>query len=380
MNQNSVDNSEDKLNVTEMLSDETLQNVVAYQQENGNNVPLHVLGTNKGSTLYKALKSSGMINADGTVNAAELVNAYQQRSDNQNSGLQGAVKDGIINNKTNAVRSDENGGTNADILAGRGVSTSGRSQNRVRTYGANTEIIRGKLENVHSSEKNDVNVLAAGESAWLSTRDFEPAQEVGGGLEKNFLRNIQGVKSNGYDSVGRILSPELQEKVSDTVAEDGVLKENCGVTEADSNDGSAFDLDKNAEDKNDSNSDDVNADADAQSDHYAKDDKYWKAENKHQDDSVPKGLLQKIKALFSKNSVLKTAKTAKRYAEKQAGSKATTVNGGLRLMTVILGLMIQKSKYTMTVTEMLIIEPQNYQILLKAQNCLKHIRNLKTLP
>lgn len=452
VNQNPVDNAEDKLVVTEMLSDDTLQNVVAYQQENGNNVPLHVLGTNKGSTLYKALKSAGMINADGTVNAAALVNAYQQRSDNQNSGLQGAVKDGIINNKTNAVRSDENGGTNADILAGRGVSTSGRSQNRVRTYGANTEIIRGELENLYSSEGNDVNVLAAGESAWLSTRDFEPAQEVGGGLEKNFLRNIQGVKSNGYDSVGRILSPELQEKVSDTVfmeedgtvfsffhwtpnqfdefkygdgafhcgtltaaitvkhrsdqkvdgyikemyvisknpfilkdegefgayavamqleeygiidhkdvlriskmdgfysdrydaeanvyvrgileslgydsylyqnlyedgckwsvgvfhadqiitiAENGVLKENCGVTEADSNDGSAFNLDKNADDKNNSNSEDVNADSDVQSDNYAKDDKYWQAENKNQDDSVPKGLLQKIKELFSKNS------------------------------------------------------------------------------
>ncbi len=37
---------------------------------------------------------------------------------------------------------------------------------------------------------------------------------MGGGLEESFLRNIQGVRSNGFDSIGRILSPELQEKVS----------------------------------------------------------------------------------------------------------------------------------------------------------------------
>ena len=78
---------------------------------------------------------------------------------------------------------------------------------------------------LNQNKKNKARALAAGDSAWLSKPDFEPAAQVGGGLRESFLRNIQRVASNGFDSIGRILSPEIQEKVSDTVfmEEDGTV-------------------------------------------------------------------------------------------------------------------------------------------------------------
>lgn len=208
------------------ISDDNLQSAVDYYNSNGGNIPLNILGTNTGSSVYKGLEAAGLINQDGTVNATALVNEHNRRNGRQNSALQGNGQTVIIkNNKTNPDRSEKDGSTDTDILEGRKVSASGRGKNRIRTHGANTEIIRGELEGLPKGEGNNDISLAAGETAWLSSPDFGPAQKVGGGLGESFLRNIRRVKSNGFDSIGRILSPELQEKISDTVfmEEDGTV-------------------------------------------------------------------------------------------------------------------------------------------------------------
>ena len=134
--------------------------------------------------------------------------------------LQQGTNGGIINS-----RGEENGSNNPELLERRKVSTTGRGKNRVRTHGANTEIIRRELADVPQSKGNDALALAAGETAWLSERNLQSASQVGGGLEKNFLRSLQRVKSNGYDSIGRVLDADLQEKVPDTVFkyEDGTV-------------------------------------------------------------------------------------------------------------------------------------------------------------
>lgn len=128
----------------------------------------------------------------------------------QKLGLQGNQKNGIISSDNiNADRSGDNAGTNAELLEGRKVSTAGRSKNRIRTHGANTYIIRGELGDLQRRKGNDDIPMEGGETAWLSDPDFGPAQKMGSGLDESFLRNIQGVKSNGFDSIGRKLSPEM---------------------------------------------------------------------------------------------------------------------------------------------------------------------------
>ena len=228
---------------------EAIQNATDYFYNTDSDIPLSILGITKESSLHQELEAAELTNEDGTVFGQALIDerarrieerrkarkpsksiteAYGERvsanlekerptptkTTNKKSWLQKVVGDAII---TNEARSEENESTNADILEGRKVSTVGRGKNRIRTHGANTEIIRRELGDLHRGEGNDDISLAAGETAWLSKRDFGPAGKMGGGLEKSFLRNIRRVVSNGFDSIGRKLSPELQAKVSDTV-------------------------------------------------------------------------------------------------------------------------------------------------------------------
>ena len=152
----------------------------------------------------------------------EKVSPTPKNPKRKKTWLQKVLGDAIISSE---ARSDENEGTNADVLEGRKVSASRRGKNRVRPHGANTEIIRRFLGHINGHEGDRTETITAGDSAWLSRPDFEPAKKVGGGLRESFLRNIQRVVSNGFDSIGRRLSPELQEKVSDTVfmEEDGTI-------------------------------------------------------------------------------------------------------------------------------------------------------------
>lgn len=358
MNQNPVDNAEDKLNVTEMLSDETLQNVVAYQQENGNNVPLHVLGTNKGSTLYKALKSAGMINADGTVNAEALVNEYNRRSGDQNANDNPTTESLKKDDHDTTFKGDTAIKEEADKSIKKKLDVYTETQynnfgwvryNDVLESAEYQTLLSRYADFKHNKDKYPVTKW--GEAVISSTECPDVIMYVKGSISNPQITKIIRIVSDDsadisvirerilkneneqmplpYKTITEYFGPEFLEfhRKRDYASfrtvlarEEGADRESGdfdrgteqernkhvhqykGNDQADSVEGSAFDLDKNADDKNNSNSDDVNADADVQSDNYAKDDKYWKAENKNQDDSVPKGLLQKIKELFSKNS------------------------------------------------------------------------------
>lgn len=118
---------------------------------------------------------------------------------------------GIIDSTQN-TGVDSDGSTNAELLERGEVSAADRNRNRIRQPGAITEIIRGSLGDVYSSKGDTSDVLGAGESGWISERNLRPAQKVGSGLNKDFLGSIQGVKSNEYDSIGRLFSPEIQKK------------------------------------------------------------------------------------------------------------------------------------------------------------------------
>ena len=118
-----------------------------------------------------------------------------------------------------------NGGTNTELLAGRKVSTAGRSANSLREQSANTGILRRQLGALSSNQGFVDRRLAAGTSSWISETDRQPAQKVGGGLDENFLGSLQRVKLSDTDTIGRKLSAELQEQLKNTVfkTEDGKI-------------------------------------------------------------------------------------------------------------------------------------------------------------
>ena len=150
--------------------------------------------------------------ADNKKTATESGEVYQNSNDNI---LQKNKSNDIISNQESGV--EEDGSTNPKLLAGRKVSATNRGENYQRQYGANTEIIRISLGNAQQSTGISGKDVAAGESGWLSARNFPFARTMGRGLDKNFLGSIQGVALKNTDSIGRIITPELQEKLSPTV-------------------------------------------------------------------------------------------------------------------------------------------------------------------
>ena len=110
-------------------------------------------------------------------------------------------------------------------MAGRQVSTAGRSANSLREQSANTGILRRQLGALSSNQGFVDRRLAAGTSSWISETDRQPAQKVGGGLDENFLGSLQRVKLSDTDTIGRKLSAELQEQLKNTVfkTEDGKI-------------------------------------------------------------------------------------------------------------------------------------------------------------
>ncbi len=142
-------------------------------------------------------------------------NTADSENASQNSTLQSTANGGIINQNANG--GGINGSQNTQLLAGGAVSAVNRSQNTERTYGANTEIIRGELGNAQSTAGIPAQNVAAGESGWISARNFPFARTMGTGLDENFLGIVRGVAIKNTDSIGRILSPELQNILSETV-------------------------------------------------------------------------------------------------------------------------------------------------------------------
>ena len=146
-----------------------------------------------------------------------------------NASLYNQANGSAVDNDTvssyNGTRGDINGSTNTGLLAGGKVSAVGGGNNSLREQSANTGIIRGQLGALSGNQGTADRRLAAGTSSWISETDRQPAQKVGGGLDENFLGDLHRVKLSDTDTIGRILSPELQEELKDTVfkTEDGTI-------------------------------------------------------------------------------------------------------------------------------------------------------------
>lgn len=126
----------------------------------------------------------------------------------------------IINNdnKTNAIRGEDNGSTNAEVLAGGKVSTVNGGRNGIRQQSENTRKIEDFLRDGKETQGTH-RKKSAGVSGWLHTRgERESGFEISRGA--SFLRGIRGIELNPIDTVGRTLSDELQDKLKDTVLKD----------------------------------------------------------------------------------------------------------------------------------------------------------------
>ncbi|MBR5223244.1 MAG: hypothetical protein IKV81_03670 [Clostridia bacterium] len=181
-----------------------------------------------GQTLQKLETKTPVLQS--SANGEDVQNSTLQSSANgenvQNSALQSNANGDIINNGQQTVTGDDiNGSTDPELLAGRRVSAVSGSQNNQRKYSVNTEIIRGELGTEQSSTGIPDKNVAAGESGWISSGEVGPTQRLGSGLDEGFLGSIRRIKLKAIDSVGRLLSENLQDKLSDTIfkTEDGTI-------------------------------------------------------------------------------------------------------------------------------------------------------------
>ncbi|MBR3960931.1 MAG: hypothetical protein IKK13_01820, partial [Clostridia bacterium] len=155
---------------------------------------------------------------------AEKIGTERINSRAYNLGVEGvdsAAVNGYNNTDENGrVGGKVNGSENAELLAGGKVSAVSGGGDSLREQSPNTAIIRGELGALSGNQGADVGILAAGTSGWISGSDRQPATKVGGGLDENFLRGVRGVALKDTDTIGRLLSPELKERLKDTVFKD----------------------------------------------------------------------------------------------------------------------------------------------------------------
>ena len=159
--------------------------------------------------------SSGWAEKIGT----ERINsrAYNLGVEGVDSAENNEYNNGVENTSTGG---NINGSENAELLARGKVSAVSGGRNSLREQSPNTAIIRGELGALSGNQGADVGILAAGTSGWISGSDRQPATKVGGGLDENFLRGVRGVALKDTDTIGRQLSPELKERLKDTVFRD----------------------------------------------------------------------------------------------------------------------------------------------------------------
>ena len=144
-----------------------------------------------------------------------------------NASLYNQANGSAVDNDTvssyNGTRGDINGSTNTGLLAGGKVSAVGGGNNSLREQSANT----GKINALLGTGTNSEGVPGqrkAGSEGWLSGR-FEGPE--GNTLARNtsFLGSLRRIALKDTDSAGRKLSPELMDRLQNTVlkTEDGTV-------------------------------------------------------------------------------------------------------------------------------------------------------------
>lgn len=136
------------------------------------------------------------------------------------SVLQSNANGGIINNNNDNIssRGDNNGSTNAELLAGGQVSTANRSGNSVRKQDENSRKLAGYLGTLEKAEGQDTSKYRAGESGWLFRQNNQEIKSSRN--EESLFRTISGIEPSGQDTIGRKLSDEIKNKFKNTVFKD----------------------------------------------------------------------------------------------------------------------------------------------------------------
>lgn len=138
--------------------------------------------------------------------------------DADNSGSPGTGRPaGTVYRGNTAVDGGE-GNSNAEVLGGRGVSAVGGGDNHLRQSGKNSRKMAEYLGVLRGNDRTG-QMHQGGLCGWLETRDRnEGAQRSG--LRQSTLGDLSGKRIKTQDSVGRQLSPELQERLADTALKD----------------------------------------------------------------------------------------------------------------------------------------------------------------
>lgn len=112
----------------------------------------------------------------------------------------------------------ENKNLDAEVLERREISASGGSKNSVRDSRPNSEKLDSYLEGLRDDERRHFSHVRAGKSEWLLQEKTGPTKIPR--FENSVFRARAAKQLTGKDTIGRVLSPELQKKLAKTVFKD----------------------------------------------------------------------------------------------------------------------------------------------------------------
>lgn len=138
--------------------------------------------------------------------------------DADNSGSPGTGRPaGTVYRGNTAVDGGE-GNSNAEVLGGRLVSAVGGGDNHLRQSGKNSRKMAEHL-GIRSGTDGAGKRIQGGLCGWLETSNRNEGVQRSG-LSQSVFGNLSGKRIKTQDSVGRQLSPELQERLADTALKD----------------------------------------------------------------------------------------------------------------------------------------------------------------
>lgn len=321
------------------VSDEALADAVSYYREH-KEVPLHVLGANKGTSLYNALSAAGAINEDGTVNIKEIRKEQNRRKGAGKPATATEIYGKNVADKLEqerpapkkaeaekAVEKNEQYFDNLlkekfDSLASKKAVKVAKSEwasvnsKRTEKYGDISSENIPTLDYFEIGTYNKVNQGYVYIIRNMGKLDFEI-------ISKRKLRKAERGAENGAASSSKIERTGAAgglDKSGDKVfvGEGGTIQGNDEVfgNEAKSDQGrnldNGNDFSRRIIGQNQTKADSLDgsanympetedAESDVDNDRYAKEDKFWQAENENEK-YVSQSLLDKIKNLFTKES------------------------------------------------------------------------------
>ena len=169
--------------------------------------------TNDGPVAVRVPESDPGEGQGNEFNGSQPVNF-----DADNSGSPGTGRPADTVHRGNAPIDGGAGDSNAEVLGGRLVSAVGGGDNHLRQSGKNSRKMAEYL-GVSSGNDGTGKRIQGGLCGWLETSNRNEGVQRSG-LSQSVFGNLSRKRLNKKDSVGRQLSPELQERLADTALKD----------------------------------------------------------------------------------------------------------------------------------------------------------------